>query len=45
MNGKGEVGASCNHVDFTYTHIKEGMEPQVVEVQYIVDNGGKPREV
>ena len=45
MNAKGEIGASCNHVDFTYTHIKEGMEPQVVEVQYIVDNGGKPREV
>ena len=33
MNAKGEVGASCNHVDFTYTHIREGIEPQVVEVQ------------
>ncbi len=45
MNAKGEVGASCNHVDFTYTHIKEGMEPQVVEVQPVLDNGGRPREV
>ena len=45
MNAKGEVGASCNHVDFTYTHIKEGCDPQVVEVQPVLDNGGKPREV
>ena len=45
MNAKGEVGASCNHVDFTYTHIREGIEPQVVEVQPVLDNGGRPREV
>lgn len=45
MNAKGEVGASCNHIDFTYTHIKEGCDPQVVEVQPVVDNGGRPREV
>lgn len=45
MNAKGEVGASCNHVDFTYTHIREGIEPQIVEVQPVLDNGGRPREV
>lgn len=45
MNAKGEFGASCNHQDFTYTCVQENGEPQVIEVQPVIDNGGAPREV
>ena len=45
MDMNGNVGAACNHQDFTYTAIRENGEPQVVEVLPIIDNGGKPREV
>ena len=45
MNGKGEVGASCNHQGFTYAYAQEGTAPQRVTVEPIIDIGGIPREI
>jgi isoaspartyl peptidase/L-asparaginase-like protein (Ntn-hydrolase superfamily) len=44
MNGKGEIGASCNHQGFTYTYAFEGQEPTSVVVTPIIDIGGIPNE-
>lgn len=44
MNGKGEVGAACNHQGFTYAYAQENTAPVCVTVEPIIDIGGIPNE-
>ena len=39
MNGAGEVGASCNHQGFFWSHARKGQEPVLEAVAPIIDNG------
>lgn len=45
LNAKGEVGAACNHQDFTFTYMREGEESHSVNVIPVIDIGALPREV
>ena len=44
MNGRGEVGASCNHQGFTYAYAQENSVPVRVEVTPVIDIGELPNE-
>lgn len=44
MNGKGEVGAACNHQGFTCAWAREDSAPVCMEVTPVIDIGGIPNE-